>query len=161
MRDAGVRVPSCCPSRAELDREPWGEESPRSPLWIVLISSFLTSLQLAILIRCVWANIDGAERLGGMSVYFTCIFTSGLTVSPGPWLTISVELNDARECNSKSLHNCPDSCAPLACCLRLVLTQPSVGAFEITVATRALAGPENLELLGFQDRKIKSLIAVF
>ena len=96
-----------------------------------------------------------------MSVYSTCIFTSGLTVSPELWLTISVELNDPRECNSKSLHNCPNSCASLACCLRLVLMQASVGTFGITLATRALAGLENLELLGFQDRKIKSLISGF
>lgn len=105
--------------------------------------------------------MDGAERLGGMSVYFACIFTSGRMVSPGLWLAISVELNDPRECNSKSLHNCPNSCASLACCLRLVLTQASVGEFEITLATRALAGLENLELLGFQDRKIRSLISGF
>lgn len=88
-------------------------------------------------------------------VYFTRVFRSVLTVSPGLWLAIGIELNVPGECNSKSLHNCSDIYALLPWC------QAGVGAFEVTLATWALAGLENLELLGFQDRNIKSLISVF
>lgn len=88
-------------------------------------------------------------------VYFTRVFRSVLTVSPGLWLAIGIELNVPGECNSKSLHNRSNICASLPWC------QAGVGAFEVTLATRALAGLENLQLLGFQDRNIKSLISVF
>lgn len=65
----------------------------------------------------------------------------------GLWLTISFELDDPRKYNPKLLHtNHPNSCAPLACCLQLVLTQASVEALEITLVSQALDGLENLEL---------------
>lgn len=79
----------------------------------------------------------------------------------GLWLTISVKLDDPRKYNPKPLHNHPNSCAPLACCLQLMLTQASVEAFEITLVSQALGGLENLELLGFQGRKMKIFISVF
>lgn len=84
----------------------WGEETPGWMGWIVLISSFLTSLQLPVWIRCNWANIGGG-KVGRCQCLFYVHFYIGSDGLFGLWLTISTELDDPRKSHPKPLHKHP------------------------------------------------------